>query len=137
MFCDASLTGWGAVVGDAKTRGHWAQDELDHINCLELKAILLDLQSLCKDSRDTHIRNRSDNTTAIACLDRCDSIKLSLNTIVKQIFAWAELRSIILSIQHIQGLHNSEADKESRIKNLDAEYNVISMDNLEESKKKI
>ncbi|MPC85039.1 hypothetical protein E2C01_079797 [Portunus trituberculatus] len=34
MFCDASLTGWGAVVGDTKTRGHWAHDELDHINCL-------------------------------------------------------------------------------------------------------
>ncbi|MPD03239.1 hypothetical protein E2C01_098864 [Portunus trituberculatus] len=59
MFCDASLTGWDAVVGDAKTRGHWAHDKLDHINCLELKAIFLGLQSLCKDSRDTriHIRN--------------------------------------------------------------------------------
>lgn len=122
MFCDASLTGWGAVVGDAKTRGHWAHDELDHINCLELKAILLGLQSLCKDSRDTHIRIRSDNATAIACLDRCGSMRLNLNTIVEQIFAWAESRGITLSGQHIQGLHNTEADSESRVKNLDAEW---------------
>ncbi|MPC52572.1 hypothetical protein E2C01_046443 [Portunus trituberculatus] len=55
MFCDASLTGWGAVVRDAKTRVHWTHDELDHINSLELKAILLGLQSLYKDSRDTLI----------------------------------------------------------------------------------
>lgn len=122
MFCDASLTGWGAVMGDATTSGHWAHDELDHINCLELKAILLSLQSLCKTYRDTHIRIRSDNVTAIACLDRCGSTKLGLNSIVEEIFAWAESRGITLSTQHVQGLCNVVADKQSRIKNLDAEW---------------
>ena len=125
MFCDASLTGWGAVVGGARTSGHWAHDELNHINCLELKAILLGLQSLCKDSHDIHIRVRSDNSTAIACLDRRGSMKLNLNTLVEQIFAWAESRGIILSTQHIQGFLNTDANTESRARNLDSEWMLL------------
>ena len=35
---------------------HWDLQELDHINCLELKAVLLGLKSLCRDHRNTHVR---------------------------------------------------------------------------------
>ena len=36
---DASTLGWGAVWGDRKAGGPWAQHELDsHINCLELRS---------------------------------------------------------------------------------------------------
>ena len=87
VFCGASLTGWGSVAGDTKTKGHWAHDELDHINCLALNAILMGLQSLCKDSSDTHIHIHSDNATAFACLNRCGSMRLGFNTLVEQIFA--------------------------------------------------
>lgn len=52
------------------TGGHWDFQELDHINCLELKAVFLGLKSLCRDRRDTHVRLKSDNTTVIACIDR-------------------------------------------------------------------
>ena len=69
LYADACLTDWGAAVGTSKTGDHWAHEELDHINCLDLKAILLGLQSLCNDYRHTHIHLRSNNTTAIACLD--------------------------------------------------------------------
>ena len=113
MYVDACLTGWGAAVGTSKTGGHWAHEELDHINCLDLKAILLGLQSLCKDYRHTHIRLRSDNTTAIACLDRCGSTKFSLNKLTEKIFSWAESRGISLSAEHIKGLFNVEADKKN------------------------
>ena len=103
MFSDACLTGWGATTGDAKTGGHWAHVELNHINVLELKAILLGLTSLCKDSKDTHIRLRSDNTTAVACIDRCGSTKPALSAVIEDIFAWAESRGITLSAQYIKG----------------------------------
>lgn len=111
MFSDASLTGWGAVMGDVKTGGHWAYRELDHINCLELKAILLGLKSLCKDIRGTHIRLRSDNSTTVACIERCGSSKPYLNSLIEQIFAWAESRGITLSAQYVKGLRNVEADR--------------------------
>ena len=44
---DASLEGWGAHVEKEVTGGRWLPEERDdHINVLELKAILLGLQSL-------------------------------------------------------------------------------------------
>lgn len=119
---DASLTGWGAVFGGTRTGGHWAQEELDHINCLELKAILLGLKSLCSHCRQTHIRLKSDNTTAVACLDRKGSKTLSLNSLVEDIFEWALSRGITLSAEYVRGVENVEADQESRIKNFDTEW---------------
>ena len=62
-------------MNDVKMGGHWAQKGLDHINVLKLKAILLGLLSLCWDCKDTHIRLRSDNSTAVACIDRFRSTK--------------------------------------------------------------
>ncbi|MPC80794.1 hypothetical protein E2C01_075387 [Portunus trituberculatus] len=103
MFSDACLTGWGATLGDAKT-GHWAHVEPDHINVLELKTILLGLKSLCKDYKDTHIRLRSDNSKAVACIDRGGSIKPNLNAVIENISAWAESRGITLSAEYIKGL---------------------------------
>ena len=44
LFTDASSEGWGAHVGDLATRGRWSAEEIeDHINVLELRAILLGL----------------------------------------------------------------------------------------------
>lgn len=46
---DAPLQGWGAVFQDQSSGGCWAPDEAtQHINCLELKAAYLGLQSFCK-----------------------------------------------------------------------------------------
>ena len=125
IHTDACLTGWGAKVGDARTGGHWAHVELDHINCLELKAILLSLKSLCKRCEQTHIRLRSDNSTAIACINRCGSTKLNLNTLTEQIFDWAAMREITLSAEYIRGIDNVEADAESRVRNIDTEWILL------------
>ena len=50
-----------------------------------------------------HIRLRSDNTTIVACIDRCGSTKVSLLTIVDKFFEWANMRNITLSAEHIKG----------------------------------
>ena len=48
LTTDASNLGWGAVCGDTSTGGFWSfEEQRHHINFLELKAILLCLQSLC------------------------------------------------------------------------------------------
>lgn len=37
LFTDASLSGWGAVLGDSKTGGNWTESEVaPNINYLEL-----------------------------------------------------------------------------------------------------
>ena len=122
LFTDACLTGWGASIGDVTTGGHWAQEELDHINILELKAILLGLQSLCRDRTGSHVRLRSDNTTAVACIDRCGSTRPNLHALTVNIFEWAASRDITLSAQHVQGLDNVTADIESRVSRMDGEW---------------
>ncbi|KAK3870169.1 hypothetical protein Pcinc_024571 [Petrolisthes cinctipes] len=83
---------------------------------------LLSLKSLCKHCKQTHIRIRSDNTTAIFCIDRCGSTKFNLNALTEQIFAWAQLRGITLSAEFIKVFDNVEADAESRIRNIDIEW---------------
>ncbi|XP_045104754.1 uncharacterized protein LOC123500144 isoform X1 [Portunus trituberculatus] len=122
LYADASLTGWGASMGTVKTGGHWVQEELDHINVLEIKAILMGLSSLCKNHRDTHVRLRSDNIATVIGLGRVGSTKPSLNAVIEEIFAWAESRGITLSAEHVKGLYNAEADFKSRVRNLDAEW---------------
>ena len=77
---------------------------------------------MCKDSSHTGISIRSDNATAIACLNRGGSTKFGLNSIVEEIFDWALARGITLSAQFLEGLDNVEADRESRVKNVDTEW---------------
>ena len=61
------------------TGGIWTADETsDHINCLELKAALFALQSLCKEKFNSHIQLQSDNSTTVACI----TIKGVLNQLV-------------------------------------------------------
>ncbi|XP_045104423.1 uncharacterized protein LOC123499956 [Portunus trituberculatus] len=122
LFADACLTGWGAIVGSVASGGSWAHAELDHINCLELRAILLGLQSLCKNVSNAHIRLRSDNTVAVACLNRSGSTKIRLNFLIEEIYAWAGSRGLTLSAAHVKGTQNVEADSLSRLKNLDTEW---------------
>ena len=48
LTTDASNMGWGAVCGNNFTGGLWSiEEQRNHINHHELKAVLLDLQFLC------------------------------------------------------------------------------------------
>ena len=76
---DASKIRWGAECLGTTTGGMWTADETsDHINCLELKAALFALQSLCKEKFNSHIQLQSDNSTTVACI----TIKGVLNQLV-------------------------------------------------------
>ena len=121
----ATSLGWGAHVGRHCTYGHWtAVEKDDNCNILELRAIFFGLQSLCRDKAGIHIRIRSDNTTAVACINRCGSIRESLLDLCVEIFAWAEERDILLSAAHIRGIDNIEADRLSRNVSVDTEWSI-------------
>ena len=50
---DASNTGWGAFCQGVRTGGPWSKTErLQHINCLELLAAMLDVKCFAKRRRD-------------------------------------------------------------------------------------
>ena len=115
MFADASNEGWGAHVGEETSGGRWAEEEKeDYINVLELKAILLGLQSLCR-VKGCHIRIMTDNTTALAYVAHQGGVRsLRCQQVAKQIWFWAEENENWLSIAHIPGVENVLADHKSR-----------------------
>ena len=43
-----------ASMGDFTAGGHWAHKELDHLNSLKLRTILLGLQSLYRDKNGSY-----------------------------------------------------------------------------------
>ena len=112
---DASLEGWGAHEAHIATGGRWLEEELgEHINVLELKAILLGLQSLV-DTEQQKVNIKTDNTTALAYVKRMGGTKsVRCNQITKQIWEWAEQRRVWLVITHIPGKDNVLADAKSR-----------------------
>jgi hypothetical protein len=116
---DASNQGWGFYVpiDGTKSGARWAQEHVHfHINVLELIAIEFALYSYCNDMADLHVRIMSDNTTAIAAINKQGSTKaLECNTVARRIWHWALPRKIWLSAAHIPGVQNVEADDASRV----------------------
>ena len=117
LYTDASLQGWGAVFQGQSSGGHWAPDEAhQHINCLELKAAYLGLQSFCTTLSRTHVRIFLDNTTAVSYINNMGGThSLECNHIARTIWMWCITRDIWLSAAHLPGKCNTAADKASRI----------------------
>ncbi|XP_077257548.1 uncharacterized protein LOC143894793 [Temnothorax americanus] len=126
IFSDASTTGWGAFCEGNKARGFWTENERKwHINRLELKAALFAIKSFARDLRNCEILLRMDNTTAIAYVNKMGGVQHpNLHRIAKEIWQWCEVRNIWLVASYIKSEDNVEADQESRIKNIDTEWEL-------------
>ncbi|XP_036150166.1 uncharacterized protein LOC105830632 [Monomorium pharaonis] len=126
IFSDASTTGWGAFHEGRTARGFWTEPEQKwHINRLELKAVLLALKSFAKDYNDSEILLRIDNTTAIAYVNKMGGVQHpNLHKIAKEIWQWCEARNIWITASYIKSGDNAEADRESRITNIDTEWEL-------------
>ena len=68
---DASLQGWGATCNGNRTRGPWSPSEQSlHINCLELLAATLAVQTFAKEKSGILILLQLDNSTVVAYINR-------------------------------------------------------------------
>ena len=116
LVTDASSEGWGAVFGSNTTGGRWSDDEkTDHINVLELKAVLFGLKSFCRNSHREEILVKSDNTTAVCYINRMGGSKSNAcERIAKSIWDFCEERDLWLIASHIPGKDNEKADFISR-----------------------
>ena len=99
--------------------GRWSpEEEISHINVLELYAAKLVLQSLAKSLNTCHIKILLDNTTAISYLNRMGggggAHSPQLNYLAREIWFWAKEGEIWLSAAHIPGSENAIADFKSR-----------------------
>jgi hypothetical protein len=64
------------VFDKQETGGQWISVENKfHINYLEMKSILLGLQSLCNNAHDTHICVQSDNATEVSYINAMGGVK--------------------------------------------------------------
>ena len=62
---DASLKGWGIVLGSQKWSGTWSgHEKLKHINELELLTVLKALRMISSQIKGEHIQFLIDNRTA-------------------------------------------------------------------------
>ena len=118
IHTDASDEGWGASDGTSQDiNGRWSDHELAlHINVKELMAIKFAIQAYTP-LYDTirHIRIMSDNTTAIAYVNKQGGTQcMILNDIAVEIWEFCKQRNIHLSSAHIPGIHNTLADTASR-----------------------
>ena len=117
LTTDASQEGWGAVKDNTVAGGDWSVEEKqNHINVLELLAVLLGLKSLCVDVKNTTIKIRTDNSTTMACINRMGSAKEGCNNITRLIWLWCLERDNKLIAVHVPGKLNVDADRESRRK---------------------
>lgn len=107
----------GANLNNTTTGGQWSDsEESHHINYLELKAVLLGLQSLCKEILHSHIKVMTNNTTAVAYIwNMGGAHSLPYHYMAREIWDWCLTRNIWLTVSHIPGAHNVIADKASRV----------------------
>ena len=102
---DASKTGWGGTVSGHRTHGLWTHDEsLEHINVLELKAVLFSVTSLLVSLENTNVMIMCDNTTAVHTINNMGTCRsLECHAVVLDIWEWARQRKNLLIATHIPG----------------------------------
>ena len=64
LLTDASMEGWGAVTELDKTGGRWNPEE--GTTALEVRGILLGLQTFFREASHAYIQVFCDNTTVVA-----------------------------------------------------------------------
>ena len=127
LTTDASTAGWGAHPSTSEfTQGFWSPEEqLLHINVLELKAVLMGLVTLCHQYQNSHILIHIDNTTAVSYINHMGGThSINCNSVTKDIILWAKERNIWLTATHIVGKDNNWADRLSRKINDNLEWTI-------------
>ena len=116
IYTDASDLGWGITNSTSSSGGRWSTQEGEtHINVRELKAIEIGVLSYTKNTQPQHIRVMSDNTTAIAYINKMGGIcSLECDEIAKSIWLYCKGIGAHLSAAFIPGKENNIADKKSR-----------------------
>ena len=116
LYTDASLLGWGAHMGNLTAHGVWsAEQQLLHINLLELEAVALAMSSFEEDLLASSVLVVTDNTTVAAYLNKQGgTASSSLSCRTEQLLIWAHARGIAVKARYIRGTLNVLADQLSR-----------------------
>ncbi|KYN09293.1 hypothetical protein ALC57_18589, partial [Trachymyrmex cornetzi] len=126
IFSDSSLSGWGGYCDGVSVSGFWNdKDRKNHINYLELLAAFLTLKCFASHCSQSEILLRLDNNTAIAYINRAGGVRFPhLSELSRKIWDWCEGRALWLKATYISSKDNVEADRASRITNIDTEWEL-------------
>ena len=117
IFTDSCLEGWGGHWEDMDVAGTWSPEEREqtHINELELMAIWRTLQALLPLIDGRTVMLATDNTTALAYINKQGGTKSrSMMKVTKAFFQWLSTTELTLKCRHIPGKLNIRADNLSR-----------------------
>ena len=116
ILTDASKVGWGATCENWTLKGVWSlQETKEHINCLEMKAVLLTLQSRPEFLRGKVVCFRIDNLSVVYYLNKQGGTRsLSLLYYTEQVLRLAAELDMVIQAVHIKGELNVLADMLSR-----------------------
>ena len=112
LTTDASLAGWGAVWQCRAAQGSWAgQQREQHINVLELWAVLHALQHFLPVLAGRHVFIRTDNTAVVYHINHQGTTRsLPSLRLTQRLLSWAYPRLLSLSAIHLPGVRNTAAD---------------------------
>ena len=110
---DASLIGWGCCIDTVTSGGNWSPEDAQHdINYLEMLAVSLALKSFSSVVQGKHVKLLVDNTTAVTTINQMGPCHSRVNNqLSHQIWLWCIDHSVWLSLAHIPGKQNTEADR--------------------------
>jgi len=126
MTTDASLIGRGCCIETVTSGGNWTPVEAQHdINYLEMLAVFLALKSFSNTISGKHVKHMVDNTTAVTTINQMGTCHSWLNNqLALQIWMWCIDHTIWLTVTHIPGKQNTEADRESRVSRRETEWTL-------------
>ncbi|XP_045212562.2 uncharacterized protein LOC123563664 [Mercenaria mercenaria] len=116
LTTDASLYGWGGHMNGYTVQGRWTNlQRLQHINCLEMEAIILSVTHNLPHLQNQNVMIRTDNTTVVQWINRQGGTKsVALWNLTWKLWSLALKNKICLKASYIAGKKNVLADRLSR-----------------------
>ena len=110
---DGSKMGWSSTCGNLSTNDRWShQENLLHINVLELKAAFLAIQAFLKHQSHISIKLCLDNTTAVSYINsQCGTRSPKLIALTLDLWNWCLQHNIFIKAEYLPGV---QSDRESR-----------------------
>ena len=111
---DGQFPNW---LGSRLRKPPWSPKEAAmHINCLELLAATLAIQTFAKRKENVLIHLKVDSTSALTYINKMGgTVSPDLNRLTKELWSWCLTKNVTLRASHLPGILNEEADEESRI----------------------
>jgi len=94
--------------------GNWTPEEAQHdIYYLEMLAVFLALKSFSNAISGKHVKLMDDNTAAVSTINQTGTCHSRvINQVAHPIWVWCIDHNVWLTVVHIPGKHNTEADRE-------------------------